>query len=156
MKTVRFEVFETNSSSTHSITIEKKRENVPDLPKLCENNILYTTRLGEYRNKDFYRDDDVTINCETRDQKAAFVAHVIAAIGDDESEVYKIHGKQMLIASLGYTDIVMPDKYDSEVSAYWDEGDFQLNTNTFIEDLAELIKVIEDDTLRIVNAHREW
>ena len=48
MKTVRLDTFETNSSSTHSVTIRNKSE-VKERSPLIENGKLYPSRLHKYK-----------------------------------------------------------------------------------------------------------
>ena len=70
MKTIRQNTFETNSSSTHSISITKKNKS-KQLPLVDEDGYLliknlksYTTSFGDYS-------DSSILECETKDKKSA-------------------------------------------------------------------------------------
>lgn len=74
-KQIRSGVFESNSSSTHSVTIRNKRS--PKDPKptreLVKDNILYPNVLTDYTMSFSY--DSSSTCCDTKDKKAAIVCN---------------------------------------------------------------------------------
>lgn len=77
MKTIRNKVFETNSSSTHSISIESNLS----YGEIFENGILYLQRLENCK-QDI--NDDYIVTARTRDEKIAFVISYLLSILESE------------------------------------------------------------------------
>ena len=77
MKTIRNKVFETNSSSTHSISIESNLSH----GEIFENGILYLQRLENCK-QDI--NDDYIVTARTRDEKIAFVISYLLSILESE------------------------------------------------------------------------
>ena len=77
MKTIRNKVFETNSSSTHSISIESNLSH----SEIFENGILYLQRLENCK-QDI--NDDYIVTARTRDEKIAFVISYLLSILESE------------------------------------------------------------------------
>ena len=80
MRTIRTKCFETNSSSTHSVTIESKSKKKHDDSDILMDNVLIPKNL---RFTSAYREDGrdgYTLHAETRDQKAALFLHHIKSI----------------------------------------------------------------------------
>ena len=77
MKTIRNNVFETNSSSTHSISIESNLS----YGEIFENGILYLQRLENCK-QDI--NDDYIVTARTRDEKIAFVISYLLSILESE------------------------------------------------------------------------
>ena len=77
MKTIRNSVFETNSSSTHSITIGSKVEPTnPKIEPLVVDGILYPSRLIQREQSlDLGYDNLTTTVCSTKDEKAALLVN---------------------------------------------------------------------------------
>ena len=135
MKTIRNNVFETNSSSTHSITILQQTFNLID-----ENNILHPENLKYDYNR--------VIIANTKNKKAALFCHYFADVisnKDNLSEIFKI-----LANDLGYHEINI--NFESSFSPF-DEDDWfnfdQMNID-------KVIKIILDDNLSILDKNEEW
>ena len=77
VKTVRQSIFETNSSSTHSISIINKNENFEKLyvpPLVNDNNVLFPMRLNLYDS--IVEGSDIEhLNCSTKDKKFSLLIH---------------------------------------------------------------------------------
>ena len=134
MKTIRNNVFETNSSSTHSITILQQTFNLVD-----ENNILHPENL-KY-------DYNGVIIANTKNKKAALFCHYFADVisnKDNLSEIFKI-----LANDLGYHEINI--NFKSSFSPFDDDWfDFdRMNID-------KVIKIILDDNLSILDKYEEW
>lgn len=71
---VRTGTFETNSSSTHSVSISLKGAYQKANRPLVENNILYPERLDDYTHG--FGESSATV-CSTKDEKAAIVCNWI-------------------------------------------------------------------------------
>lgn len=104
MKTIRKDVFETNSSSTHSISIINKGTIPYATYKLCVDNILYPKELESYQIevKSNYNDDYI-LSCDTKDKKTALVCHWIKAIFDSPTVINEFFN--YLEANLNYDGI---------------------------------------------------
>jgi hypothetical protein len=108
MKTIRTNTFETNSSSTHSVTVGPKGGNKDKTVKpLVENGILYPNRLKGYVNSPAY--DCEFLVCDTTDKKAAIVlSWVCSAVEYGDAKFLEETLKQAadIIKELcGYSDI---------------------------------------------------
>jgi hypothetical protein len=160
MKTIRTNTFETNSSSTHSVTIQtkgsgKSNRNKPlvdDQGRLVPKNLSsYTRSVG----------DATFTTCETKDQKAAIVINWLRSRIDDSdiSEETVTKATEILVKKCGYTGVDEYNNYDFYPSTEWgicgdddyiekieDELTITLTSfEKFIDD------VILDDTKEIVD-----
>ena len=133
--TVRNGVFETNSSSTHSITIIQHLDNLVD-----ENNILHPENLTYDYNK--------VIKANTKNRKAALFCHYFADVisnKDNLSEIFKI-----LSNDLGYNEINI--NFESSFSSYTEDDWFNFDQMN----IDKVIKIILDDNLSILDVTEEW
>ena len=147
MKTIRRGVFETNSSSTHSISIEKIGASKGRDPKpLLENGILNLDNLENYENNLDYR--GYILTCETFETKLAVVASWIKNLDYFSEEVLEEFEKEFNIKVVGsakyypYGEDALPFPYDGELYE-------------FIDSLKELIGVINDPTMKIEDSDLE-
>ena len=144
MKTIRRGVFETNSSSTHTITIssaKKIKEN--NILPLCEDNILYPERLDDYTRE--ITDEVYELRCIGPDMKAAFVATIIYSEYYNNNIKEKIYNNLLnyLCNSLEYSSIQMT----KNVQTYWDDyEDYHIQN---IETLETYINYIKDSEIYI-------
>ena len=136
MKTIRNNVFETNSSSTHSITIiQQTLDNLVD-----ENNILHPENL-KY-------DYNGVIIANTKNKKSALFCHYFADVisnKDNLSEIFKI-----LSNDLGYNEINI--NFESSFSSYTEDDWFNFDQMN----IDKVIKIILDDNLSILDVTEEW
>lgn len=135
MKTIRNNVFETNSSSTHSITILQQTFNLID-----ENNILHPENLTYDYNE--------VIKANTKNRKAALFCHYFADVisnKDNLSEIFKI-----LSNDLGYNEINI--NFESSFSPFDDDDWFNFDQMN----IDKVIKIILDDNLSILDVTEEW
>lgn len=155
MKTIRKGVFETNSSSTHSISIEKIGPKNVDYG-IIKNNILYPHRLPSYQFTVESDNRGYILECSNKDTKASLVCHWISAIfWEDDSENKIIEWYNYLKDKLGYNDIQIIYHRNHEYSNYSDENCY-LEEDFTKEDIDKLIEVILDDTMKIVSSVIPW
>lgn len=165
MKTVRHNTFETNSSSTHSITILNKKDF--SQKSLLIDNVLHPENLkftpAYSRNETGYGRSS-TLTAETRDQKAAlFINHMISFLRESHYDLPDwINGKteealkhitESLMLHNGYSSIntdftpVFDHYYDGDcyIDDFHDCSDFE----NFIMKIDEHISGIinNDDTI---------
>lgn len=100
MKKIRTGIFETNSSSSHSITIQKVGKYKP----LVEDDILYPSRLKQYEVSLAMHDGGHVLKCDTTHTKAALVIHWLQAY-IDHGEVTNDY-LDYLIKELPYNKVV--------------------------------------------------
>ena len=148
MKTIRKGVFETNSSSTHSISIEKIGASKGRDPKpLLENGILNIDNLSSYENNLDYR--GYILNCETFETKLAVVASWINNLDYYRDEIMLEFEKEFNIKVIG----------DSKYYPYDEDGNnpfpYDGELYEFIDSLKELIEVINDPTMKIEESSLE-
>lgn len=132
MKTIRQNVFETNSSSSHSLVIGYNNEIQGDIE--ITNGILNVSDLENFIIKNGYYDDSEFILCDTKNKKLALAfAIILNKLDDDEwnNNTY-------------YHDLFesLKDKYNiieviGEYSHAWDEEG----------DLLKLINVIDENII---------
>lgn len=123
--TVRKNVFETNSSSSHSLVIEKKRES-DDI--VIHDGVLNLKNLKDYIIYSGYDDQNEYIRCDTKNKKLAIACAVLVNRIGDDSDYYKTS-----IAQLEY----LKQKYNlisiiGEVDNAWDDDD---NLQTVIDNI---------------------
>lgn len=167
---VRQEVFESNSSSSHSVTISKKGFNHPNKAQrpLVVDNILYPDRLNDY-SVEF--GDAWGISCFTKETKAAIVCNWVGYVlnndyGDylrpdgkrDENkvenliaEIFQKIGKECGYAGvdLEYDDTFYPhSEYGGDVNFPCDL-DSEDDVDSLKKTVDDLILIILDDTMEI-------
>lgn len=157
MKTVRHNVFETNSSSTHSVTITTKSAPKPGKTprELVVDGTLYPMRLSDYSTSFGY--DGSNLNCDTKDKKAAIVANWILSCkeyGNIEDTDFKVYIR-FLREKCGYLTIDFEGDSYSSYNPY-DENDGSQFSLSGDEDedyavLEEALKNILDDDIVIVD-----
>jgi len=150
MKTIRNGIFETNSSSSHSITIEDiiNKDNT-----ILKEGVLNTKILLNYV---VYYSDGIgyTLNCDTLEKKLALVVYWIVDIFYEEPTLkdFYIH---KLIEIYSLTDIILPLDYDFTLdSDNYDE--IFINRRNFEENFEDLLKVVNDDEKKIVIKYSSW
>ena len=143
MKTVRTGVFETNSSSTHSITI--KHIKLDDLKLVDDRNILYPGELSKFI---IYSDNSEILIADTKDKKAALICNYLKN-DEDLTQEQIIKYFNTLTNELGYTDII--SDFTSDFS-YYAEG----NTCFKNVDIDEIIKIILNDELIIEDKNENY
>ncbi len=148
MKTIRKEVFETNSSSTHSITIGVKitPEN-PNIEPLVEKSILYPARLIQRQTSlNLGYDDLTTTICSTKDEKAALIINWLHYLYVEEEISYDDY----LTKKNQIRDICEYYSIDSDIDA--DYCPYDSNGNIFDEySFEELLEFIIDPEMKIMD-----
>ena len=162
MQTIRTNCFETNSSSTHSITIQSKSNVMKDDMDVVIAGVLHPQNL---RHSSAYRGvaygDGHTLQARTRDQKAALLVCHIASI-----DPYYFNPKSgavtlmklacdLLVKYCGYVDVITkvdrnPFNAYSEDTTYIDEimGDRE---GVDVEgDIADITARVEKHILDVV------
>lgn len=81
MKTIRTNTFETNSSSTHSLTIQKKSAKKSGTLPLVIDGVLHPENLSNYTN---HFGDSSILSCDTPDMKAAILMNWVFSVYEDE------------------------------------------------------------------------
>ena len=125
MKTIRKAVYETNSSSTHSITIENKGSGKYQKPLVDETGRLVPRNLSSYTH---CVGEATFTTCGTKDQKAAIVVDWLTARLIDydktEKETYE-KALGILVEKCGYTGIDRGDRddYNFYPSTEYNNGD---------------------------------
>ena len=146
MKTTRSSVFESNSSSTHSVTISTKgaSSKQPVRPLVTEGTLNpsalkdYSVSLGEAS----------VIVCDTRDKKAAIVCHWLEN-SEDVSEETKQAALELLKTLCDYTAIltIKPYAYYSPYNEYDDNGDAAYAADLRDDDLESFERFVKDVVL---------
>lgn len=161
MKTIRRSVFETNSSSTHSITIEATGENINYEP-LVEDDTLYPDRIDQYNIDLETGDGGYILSCDTKDKKAALICHWTTVVVNDmysRDEQEKIDAElelwyTYLSEKLGYRNILIADGNYYPYAEYSEDINFPHEYNE--EELNKLVDIILDDSKRIVDKEIPW
>ena len=139
MKTIRNKVFETNSSSTHSISIESNLL----YGEIFENGILYLQRLKSCK-QDI--NDDYIIIARTRDEKIAFVISYLLSILEisiSESEEYSEYINK--IKTMYNISMIDETKY---ISIYDDDEDYL--------EIDDMIKAIDNPNINLSYTVFNW
>lgn len=123
--TIRKNVFETNSSSSHSLVIEKESKS-NDI--VIKNGILDLNDLNDLIMYSGYYDQNELIRCDTKNKKLAIACAVLVNKIGDDSDYYKTQ-----IAQLDY----LKQKYNLTliigiVDNVWDDDD---NLQTVIDNI---------------------
>jgi len=148
MKTIRTNCFETNSSSTHSITIDTtSRRKTASSPSLSENGVLYPARIGDENVRDVFftkptqwsDSREWVFRAWTKDTKTALLVHYIYGLleseGDHDPDMLN-RVLQTIAAFTGYDSIDLGDNFYARYSIdRYDEG----NVDEAIEKLFETI-----------------
>lgn len=162
MKTVRQNVFETNSSSSHSITIYNKNDpkrKAGKLPRPLEvDGVLYPDRLTDYRTSisdiegaEYTYGTCDTTTCDTKDKKASLFVQGLYSESEDGYLDETLYNEllEILRKELGYSAIVFdPSRSEyqpsyGETSVAIDEDEGTYNEETF----KEVIEQIKDDDI---------
>lgn len=153
MKTIRENIFETNSSSSHSIAIRKKDQSINSLN---EDNILYPDRLHQSVIR-----SDINLNsvlyADTKDKKAALICHYIKEYYEREDEKIEFCFN-FLCEKLNYKKI---NNFVSDFYPYSEYGEDLFNDDNNIEfDNIELmlnkfVELINDDNIVIEDKTEE-
>lgn len=144
MKTIRTNCFETNSSSTHSITIETATESPAiDAPSLSEGTILYPGRINDVAIRAHFavtpthHDDRKWIfRASTRDTKTALLVHYIYSILEYEELDNDLLERVLdnIAAYAGYTEIKLGDAFFSHFTiSRWNENEYGDEINKLLE-----------------------
>jgi hypothetical protein len=123
--TIRKNVFETNSSSSHSLVIEKESKS-NDI--VIKNGILDLNDLNDLIMYSGYDDQNELIRCDTKNKKLAIACAVLVNRIGDDSEYYQteINKLDFLKNKYNLTSII------GEVNHAWDEDD---NLQTVIDNI---------------------
>jgi hypothetical protein len=134
MKTIRTNTFETNSSSTHSVTIGKKNKKVGG-KELVEDGVLHPSRLSGYTNS--VGESTFTV-ADTKDKKAAILIHWVESFFEngqydttgDETSWSKFEKEtrttvlEIVKELCGYTDIKITKSFSPDfTSSTENDGD---------------------------------
>ena len=153
MKTIRSNVFETNSSSTHSISIQKK-SNVIFKNPLVENGVLIPQNLRSY----FYnntREDDHLIICDNKDKKAALFCHYALEFFYDDTDKFSDFIIK-LKSELNYSDIDINFSSDFNPYCEYDNPEILNDPETFSKSFGEIVNLILDDDVIIIDKTEEY
>lgn len=131
--TIRQGVFETNSSSTHSITITNKNE-IKNIPKLIEDNVLYCDNLVYYNNE--FGEDIIILTCNSTVEKLALLIHWIYSYQEleefSDEELDKMVNKVREKANLNKI-IITSSRY-----CHYDDNDNNIFDEYNLEELLDL------------------
>jgi hypothetical protein len=107
MKTIRSNCFETNSSSTHSVTIVSSKNDA--FADLVIDGVLHAGNLGKTSAYRRSASDGYTLYASSSDQKAALLLHHLKSVKDYsydcdvDIEALTVLAQDLLSAKLGYT-----------------------------------------------------
>lgn len=138
MKTIRNKMFETNSSSSHTLSIEK----VGEYDIIINNGILNICDLFEYIQRDDNYYSSEIIRCDTQNKKLAMAFAILKyqIFNDWREESYKqkyLEIFEELKEKYNITEVI--GEYDHA----WDEED----------DLQTLIDNIQDNSIVVVSKY---
>lgn len=163
MRTIRKNVFETNSSSTHSISIIDSSTLNQSRP-ISDNSFIYPSRLNDYS---FYIESGEgghSLKCNTSELKSAIVLHWILSLKIENQINSELCDKlQKLIAdNLGleidwensnYPDYHPYSEYDRDNTYNFDLCN---SDEEFIDKIKDLIDIINDYNVMIVDEDIPW
>lgn len=154
---IRQNCFETNSSSTHSVTI-RNRSKVPDNHKpIFEDGVLFPKRLNQFSHD--IGCDGSSLVCNTRDMKAAMLLSWIQnAFEEDYSsnleDVSKDTYIDYVLETLGYSGVNFEDdKWGHSPNGEYDDDNFTLQ-GEWEEDKETIDKIIgyvNDDNIEFAD-----
>jgi hypothetical protein len=156
----RQNTFETNSSSTHSVTISTKSSKNQKYEPLVENGVLYPSRLDQ-RGQSF--GDSSFLICGTPEEKTAIVTHWILAIYEN-GEISE-ETKDKCLNYLGDKTGVRIDVSDIRYPNYYPRGEYddpqlqlddEMDEDECFHEMDKIIKVINDDTLEITDSNTPY
>jgi hypothetical protein len=148
MKTIRTNCFETNSSSSHSITIDTtSRRETASSPALSENGILYPARIEDDAVRDVFftkptqwsDSREWVFRAWTKDTKTALLIHYVYGLLDSENDLDPVMLERVLQTVAAYTGYDAIDLGDNFYARYsidrYDEG----NVDEAVEKVFETI-----------------
>ena len=154
MKTIRRRVFETNSSSTHSITITGKSDRITsEVLPLVEDGVIYPERLSS-REIDILKDSDISfLVCRTKEEKTALLLNWLSSSEDTFFEIEEIESFRDKVAQdiaiyCGFVSAVLPKKWYG-YSCY-DDGNNPVDEYTTLESFIN--EVVLDDSIKIIQS----
>jgi len=140
---IRNNVFETNSSSTHSITIIDCKDKV-DKGILLDNNILYPENLSAT----YYDEYHYVLETCTTEQKLALIAHWIKYLDEENNNDLMIKFEKLFNIKV---NSFIPKFYSDAES-----GNFYLDYNNFDNSLEYLKNnVIYNNDVKIIDQYVE-
>ena len=156
-KTIRKNVFETNSSSTHSISIVDSNEK--SYLSIVDEQYIYPSRLYQYEYYIESGEGGHILRCDTKELKTVIVLHWLRALkeyNDIDSDLYiKLEElvEENIQLKINWEEKASYDYYPS------DEGDFSYNygfnrcssDEDYIERVIKLIEIINDTNKCIVD-----
>lgn len=147
MKTERKQIFETNSSSTHSITITNIKDIITDTIRhsLREGNVLFPDYLVEYSHSiDLGYDSLNSLTCNTIDTKACLLYQWLKFIKEEEGEEVETYIDK-LSSTLGVV-FESSDKYSNY-------GPWAENTSYSLEDFDYLLECVLNPDIHITDSN---
>lgn len=156
MKTVRHGVFETNSSSTHSISIGpvrtlNQREGLPLTEITDEGIFFYPMRLSSYMTETSRSSET---RCNTLEKKLAIVCQWILSCEEDFLEETIVDNAfERLKQEFNISEIVgRNEPYEYYYSSEYGDEPFSGDEDKFDNELTQLIEVIKDDNQLIIDS----
>lgn len=153
---VRQNCFETNSSSTHSVTIRNRCKAPDDVKPILEEGVLYPKRLNQFSHS--IGSDGSSMVCNTRDMKAAlllsWIQNLFEEDYDDELEGASREAYiDYTLETLGYSGVNFEDdKYGNfPNSEYEDNLSFSGDWEEDKEQIDNIIKYVNDDNVEIAD-----
>lgn len=155
MKTIqiRHGVFETNSSSTHSITVVPINQNKL---KLVENRVIYPGRLSnKYLEYEGYGYNGYVLSAETKEEKSCLVLNWIRSLLDEDVISKEVYGwlSLMIVGNLDVIDVDWED-CDYPISPFGEDDSFYNysgSLNKYIAQTEEHIEnIINNDSVRVI------
>lgn len=154
MKTIRNGVFETNSSSTHSISIQKiGARNLNKVPRsLLIDNILHPEYLSDYTEVVVTYDEGYITTCRTKEEKASLLIHWLAYNYKWENLPFEDFDRYILKIqeTAGYSSI--NTDFDSDFYPSDDNETFILDD----ESIDNYISIILDPTMEIIDSYMPY
>lgn len=151
MKTIRSNVFETNSSSTHSISIQKRSNMIFKNP-LVENGVLLPENLRSYFDNNT---DDRLIICDNKDKKAALFCHYALEFFYDDVDKFSDFVIK-LKSELNYSDIDINFSLYFSPYCEYDNPEILNDSETFFKSFDEIVNLILDDDVIIIDKTEEY
>lgn len=145
MRTIRKGVFETNSSSTHSITIETIGSKKILARPLIKDGVLNIDHLQDYKKKISY--SGYILNCESFETKLAIVASYVAGLDEFKMELLNILKERFELIDIKGENYFCPySECGQNIFPY--EGTLE----KFTSSLEDLIEIIKDPTKKIIDS----
>lgn len=162
MQTIRQNVFETNSSSTHSVTIRNRSAPVSKVARpLIEDGVLYPERLEDYVVGVDFGNDGCVLSCDDVAKKSAILVHWIYTYWENDA----INDDQ-LTGALNFLTARIPDFERIEHSDFeseyhpcpdYDDAPFELGGHDWedLQNMEQAIKWILNDKIEIIDSNIE-